>query len=71
MYQPENLTSGWFGGVKTISVDAVFIVSKAWWRQGGNQAVVSQLGRAIDAAEPAIRAATKTPADWVPASESK
>jgi TRAP-type uncharacterized transport system substrate-binding protein len=71
MYQPENLTSGWFGGVKTVSVDAVFIVSKAWWRQGGNHAVVSELGRAIDAAEPAIRAATKTPGGWVPASEEK
>jgi hypothetical protein len=69
MYQPEQLTSGWFGGIGTISVDAVFIVSKAWWRHdSATQQVVAQLGRAIDNAEPAIRAATHTPSDWVPAS---
>jgi hypothetical protein len=67
MYQQENLTSGWFGGVKTISVDAVFIVSKAWFHKQAS--VVTQLGRAIDNAEPAIRAATHTPEDWVPASQ--
>ena len=72
MYQPENLTSGWFGGVRTISVDAVFIVSKAWWRHdSASQSAVAQLGRALDSAGPAIRAATQTPRDWVPASEGK
>jgi hypothetical protein len=72
MYQPETLTSGWFGGVGTISVDAVFIVSRAWWHHdSASQAAVAQLGRAIDAAGPAIRAATHTPADWVPASDAK
>jgi TRAP-type uncharacterized transport system substrate-binding protein len=72
MYQPENLTNGWFGGVKTISVDAVFIVSRAWWRKdAATRSAVEQIGRALDAAEPAIRAATRTPADWVPASEGK
>ncbi len=72
MYQPETLTSGWFGGVRTISVDAVFIVGKAWWRHdAASQSAVAQLGRAIDAAEPAIRAATRTPSNWVPASEEK
>ncbi len=72
MYQPEKLTNGWFGSIRTISVDAVFIVGKAWWRHdAATQSVVAGLGRAVDAAEPAIRAATRTPADWVPASEAK
>ncbi len=72
MYQPENLMSGWFGGIRTISVDAVFIVGKAWWRHdAATQGAVAGLGRAIDAAEPAIRAATRTPSDWVPASEER
>ncbi len=72
MYQPETLTSGWFGGVKTISVDAVFIVSRAWWRHDSTtQTTVATLGRALDTAEPAIRAATHTPSDWVAASEAK
>jgi len=72
MYQPEALTKGWFSDVKTVSVDAVFIISKAWWRKdAGTRAAVEQLGKAIDTASAAIRAATKTPADWVPASEQK
>ena len=72
MYQPENLTSGWFGGIHTISVDAVFIVGKAWWRHdSATQSIVAALGRALDTAEPAIRAATRTPADWVPASDAR
>jgi hypothetical protein len=70
MYQPEALTSGWFGGISTISVDAVFIVGKAWWhKDSSSRAAVEQLGKAIDTAGPAIRAATHTPAAWVPASE--
>jgi TRAP-type uncharacterized transport system substrate-binding protein len=72
MYQPEKLTSGWFGGVNTISVDAVFIVSKSWWRHdAASRQAVDELGHALDTAEPAIRAATRTPGNWVPASESK
>jgi hypothetical protein len=72
MYQPEALTSGWFGGIKTISVDAVFIVGKSWWRKDeGTRAAVDQIGKAIDTASAAIRAATHTPTDWVPASEQK
>jgi hypothetical protein len=72
LYQPEKLTSGWFGGINTISVDAVFIVSRAWWRHSSaTQGMVNQLGRALDAAEPAIRAATHTPTDWIPASEKR
>jgi hypothetical protein len=72
MYQPEELTSGWFGGVKTISVDAVMIVAKSFWRRNAaSAAAVTQLGRALDAAEPAIRAQTRTPAAWVPASEGR
>jgi hypothetical protein len=69
MYQPEDLTSGWFGGIRTISVDAVLIVGKSWWRH--DQASGAQLGRAIDAAAGAIRAATRTPKDWIPASETR
>ncbi len=70
MYQPEKLTSGWFGGINTISVDAVFIVSKSWWRHdAASRAAVDELGHAIDTAESAIRAATNTPKEWVPASE--
>jgi hypothetical protein len=72
MYQPEALTHGWFGGINTISVDAVFIVSKSWWRKdGATRAAVEQIGKAIDNAGAAIRAATHTPANWVPASEQK
>jgi TRAP-type uncharacterized transport system substrate-binding protein len=72
MYQPEALTRGWFSGIDTISVDAVFIVSKAWWRKdGATRAAVEQIGKAIDTASAAIRAATHTPTDWVPASEQK
>ena len=72
MYQSEKLTSGWFGGVQTVSVDAVFIVARAWWRHNSaTQATVATLGRALDTAEPAIRAATHTPTGWVPASEAK
>jgi TRAP-type uncharacterized transport system substrate-binding protein len=72
MYQPETLTRGWFGGIKTISVDAVFIVGKAWWRKdAASRAAVDQIGKAIDTAASAIRAATQTPAGWVPASEQK
>ncbi len=72
MYQPEKLTSGWFGGINTISVDAVFIVSKSWWRHdSASRAAAEELGHAIDTAEPAIRAATRTPTGWVPASETK
>jgi hypothetical protein len=70
MYQPEVLAHGWFGGINTISVDAVFIISKAWWRKDdATRAAVEQIGKAIDTAASAIRAATHTPADWVPASE--
>jgi TRAP-type uncharacterized transport system substrate-binding protein len=72
MYQPETLTAGWFGGVKTISVDAVFIVNRAWWhKDASTRGAVEEIGRAIDTAASAIRAATQTPADWVPASEQK
>jgi hypothetical protein len=72
MYQPEKLTSGWFGGVNTISVDAVFIVSKSWWRHdSASRAAVEEIGHALDTAEPAIRAATRTPTNWVPASETR
>ncbi len=72
MYQPVALTHGWFGGVNTVSVDAVFIVNKAWWRKdSATKATVEQLGKAIDTASAAIRAATDTPQDWVPASEQK
>ena len=72
MYQPEALSRGWFGGVNTISVDAVLIVGKSWWRKDAStRAAVEQMGKAIDTAAPAIRAATHTPADWVPASEQK
>jgi TRAP-type uncharacterized transport system substrate-binding protein len=72
MYQPVALTKGWFGSVKTVSVDAVFIVNKAWWRKdAATRAAVEALGKAIDTAASAIRAATQTPADWVPASEQK
>jgi hypothetical protein len=72
MYQPVALSKGWFGSVKTISVDAVFIVNKAWWRKDAStRAAVEALGKALDTAESAIRAATQTPADWMPASEQK
>jgi TRAP-type uncharacterized transport system substrate-binding protein len=72
MYQPEKLTSGWFSKVNTISVDAVFIVNKGWWRHdSASRAAVDQLGHALDTAESAIRAATHTPSDWVPASDMK
>jgi hypothetical protein len=72
MYQPEVLTSGWFGGVNTISVDAVFIVNRAWWhKDASTRGAVEEIGKAIDTAASAIRAATKTPAGWVPASEQK
>jgi hypothetical protein len=72
MYQPEALTRGWFGGINTISVDAVFIVSKSWWRKDGStRAAVEQIGKAIDTAASAVRTATHTPADWIPASEQK
>ena len=72
MYQPEALTNGWFGGINTISVDAVFIVGKSWWhKDASTRAAVEQLGKAIDTAGSAIRAATHTPANWVPASEQK
>ncbi len=72
MYQKEALTKGWFGGINTVSVDAVFIVNKAWWRKNAStRAAVEELGKAIDTASAAIRAATHTPADWVPASEQK
>ena len=72
MYQPEALTRGWFGSVETISVDAVFIVSKAWWRKdGAARGAVEQIGKAIDTSASAIRAVTHTPAAWVPASEQK
>jgi TRAP-type uncharacterized transport system substrate-binding protein len=72
MYQPVALSKGWFGSVKTISVDAVFIVNKAWWRKDAStRGAVEAVGKALDTAESAIRAATLTPADWVPASEQK
>ncbi len=72
MYQPEALTRGWFGGINTISVDAVFIVGKSWWRKDAStRAAVEQIGKAIDTASSAIRAATHTPADWIPASEQR
>jgi len=72
MYQPEALTRGWFGGINTISVDAVFIVGKAWWKKdAATRAAVEQLGKAIDTAGSAIRAATHTPTDWIPASDQK
>ena len=72
MYQPEVLSHGWFGGVDTISVDAVFIVGKSWWRKDGStRAAVEQIGKALDTAAPALRAATHTPADWIPASEQR
>ncbi len=70
MYQPEQLTSGWFSRIDTVSVDAVFIISRSWWRHdAASKQAVDALGHAIDTAEPAIRAATHTPAGWVPASE--
>ena len=72
MYQPVALTRGWFGGIDTISVDAVFIVGKSWWRKDAStREAVEQIGKAIDSAASAIRAATHTPADWIPASEQK
>ena len=72
MYQPEVLSRGWFGSVNTISVDAVFIVGKSWWRKDAStRGAVEQIGKAIDTASSAIRAATHTPDDWVPASEQK
>ena len=72
MYQPETLNHGWFGGINTISVDAVFIVGKSWWRKdSATRAAVEQIGKAVDTAASAIRTATRTPADWVPASEQK
>jgi TRAP-type uncharacterized transport system substrate-binding protein len=72
MYQPEALTHGWFSGISTISVDAVFIIGKSWWRKdAATRAAVEQIGKAIDTANAAIRAATLTPSDWLPASEQK
>ena len=72
LYQPEALSHGWFGSVGTISVDAVFIVGKAWWRKDAStRGAVEQIGKAIDTAASSIRAVTKTPGDWVPASEAR
>ena len=72
MYQPEKLTRKRFGGIRTISTDAILIVGKAWWRRDATtRDLAAQLGRAIRTVEPAMRAATQAPTNWVPASVEK
>jgi TRAP-type uncharacterized transport system substrate-binding protein len=71
LYQEVSISSGWFSAVKTISVDAVMIVSNGFREDSSRKGpvAVETVGAAIDAAEASIYGDTKTPRDWRPASK--
>lgn len=73
MYQEATIASGFFRDTRTVSVDAVTIVANDFRenRSKFGPRAVEILAGAIDRAQAAIWADTKTPRDWVPASARK
>lgn len=69
LYQEVVLEGGLFHSTKTVSVDALVIVSNEFREDRGKNGprAVGLLGEAIDRAQAGILADTKTPHDWVPA----
>lgn len=73
LYQEVVLAGGFFHSTKTVSVDALMIVSDSFRedRAKGGPRAVGLLAEAIDRAQAAVFADTKTPRDWVPAAAQK
>jgi TRAP-type uncharacterized transport system substrate-binding protein len=71
LFQEVSISSGWFSAIKTISVDAVMIVSNSFREDAVRKgpAAVETVGVSIDSAEAAVYGDTKTPRDWKPASK--
>jgi len=73
MYQEAVVTPGTFRSTKSVSVDAGMIVGNGFRedRAKNGPKAVDALAAAIDRAQAAIYADTKTPRDWTPAAGQK
>jgi hypothetical protein len=73
LFQQVVLEGGLFSSTKTVSVDAIVIVNNAFRedRQKGGPLAIERLATAIDHAQAAIMADTKTPRDWQPSISQK
>jgi TRAP-type uncharacterized transport system substrate-binding protein len=73
LYQEVVLEGGFFHSTKTVSVDALMIVSNEFRenRAKNGPRAVGLLAEAIDRAQAGVFADTKTPRDWVPAAAKK
>jgi hypothetical protein len=73
MFQEAVVTPGTFRSTKSVSVDAVVIVSNPFRedREKNGPKAVDTLAGAIDRASAAIFADTKTPRGWTPTSAQR
>ncbi len=73
LYQEVVLEGGFFHSTKTVSVDALMIVSNDFResRSKNGPRATTLLADAIDRAQAGVFADTKTPRDWVPAAALK